>query len=502
MRRYSLQEIFSLFIVSISLSLFLQINNAFAGWSENVRLTYRGFEISPQVIARNDTVHVVWFQMVSNNIGHVSYIRSTDGGQSWGSIINLNASGHNGSYSNLNLAERGLLVSWFDNDTLQDITSIGIRKSINGATWSAPSYVWTDNPNHFGNPVSAVKGDSIFLVYYSNRNDSTGLLPIRSMHSYNYGQTWSDEVTVGHPITTEQRIVLNYCGGILLAASACVPDSSHFGQLYIIGYRSTDAGRTWSDTIWISPYILYVAQNLCLSCNKATYQFIAGYMHDRYSIYAFHGDIFATISYDGGITWPNEYQATNNHTAWWPSVDYIGDTIVTCWSDMRYYSERWHEIVFNRSNNGGLSWQGEQRITNTPDESYDPWISFDNGKIHVAWREEVGGQESEIFYKNYTPDSTDAIEEPGLSSPSNFCLSAYPNPFNSTVAITISSNEPGILDIYDIQGRIVRQYPFEKGNQKIVWDAKATNSQPLTSGIYFIGRKGEVKNTIKVVYMK
>lgn len=66
----------------------------FAGWSEDVRLTYRGYEISPQVIARNDTVHVVWFQMMSNNIGHVSYIRSTDGGQSWGSIVDLDAPNH------------------------------------------------------------------------------------------------------------------------------------------------------------------------------------------------------------------------------------------------------------------------------------------------------------------------------------------------------------------------------------------------------------------------
>jgi hypothetical protein len=440
--------------------------------------------------------------MGANN---VSYIRSTDGGNNWGSIINFNAPGHTcfAAYPTLNLAEQGLLVSWFDTDTIQGITSIGIRKSTSGSSWSSPSYVYTQNPNHFGNPVSAVKGDSIFLVYFSDRDDSTGLSPFKSMHSYNYGTTWSNEVTVGHPISIiPQPMRSKYCNGIVLFAASCVPDSNHLDKYYIIGYRSIDAGRSWSDTIWISPDIPYAAQNLCLSNNKFAPQFMAGYMHDRYAIYSFHGDIFTTISNDGGLTWPNEYQATNNHTAWFPQIDFVADTLITVWSDMRYHSDETHEIVFNRSNDGGLTWLGEERITNTIDESYTPSISFDNGKIHVVWREELGGGPSEIFYKKFTPDSTDAIDEHDISPLSDFSLSAYPNPFNSSITIIVNSNKLGIVDIYDIQGRIIKQYPFEKGIQRIVWDAKTANNQPLTSGTYFIGRKGDVKNTIKVVYVK
>jgi hypothetical protein len=213
----------------------------YAGWSENVRLTYRGNEISPQIIARNDTVHVVWYQMGPN----VSYIRSTDGGTTWDSLVNLNAPGHGGANPTLILGERGLLVNWLDRDSIQNITSIGIRKSLTGETWSAPSYVWTDNPNRFGLPVSAVKGDSIFLVYFSGRDDSTGLSPFRSMHSYDYGATWSDEVTVGHPfIFMPQPIRMNYCFGTLLVSWAGTADSSRRYEVHIYGYRSTDAGRT------------------------------------------------------------------------------------------------------------------------------------------------------------------------------------------------------------------------------------------------------------------
>ena len=95
---------------------------SFSGWGENIRLTYRGQEINPQVIARNDTVHVAWFQIN----GNVSYIRSTDGGDTWDDIVDLTETNHTGSYSNLNLDENGLLVSWLDDDDNQDITKIGI----------------------------------------------------------------------------------------------------------------------------------------------------------------------------------------------------------------------------------------------------------------------------------------------------------------------------------------------------------------------------------------
>ncbi len=455
-----------------------------ADWSENVRLTYRGFEISPQVIARNDTVHVVWFQMMSNNIGHVSYIRSTDGGQSWGPIVDLDAPNHWGNNPTLNLAERGLLVSWFDFNRTENISSIAISKSTNGSYWSAPSYVWTENPNRFGLPVSAVKGDSIFLVYFSNRRDSTSLMPFKALHSYDYGATWSDEVTVGHPYSVEALPArMMYCLGTLLFAYSGNPDSG-VGGVHVIGHRSTDAGRTWSDTIWISPNTPDWSLNVCLSCNIPIAKLATSYMDFRYYQYAFHGDIFVAISDNEGLAWPHEYQATNNHTAWWPQMDFVADTLISVWSDMRYFPNGSHELVLNRSNDAGQTWLGEERITNTQDESYVPWISFNNGKIHVVWREEVGGQESEIFYKRFTTDSTVGIIEPDISPPAGFSLSAYPNPFNSSTTITVSGMTESEIDIYDITGRLMTVLSTKDG--RAVWDAGG-----LSSGVYFARVSGD-----------
>jgi hypothetical protein len=490
----------SCFIITIYIVCFSIVPPAYAGWSENIRLTYRGNEINPQIIARNDTVHVAWNQ--SGN-GNVSYIRSTDGGATWDSLVNLNASGHWGNNAKLNFAENGLLVSWFDYNDDENISSIAISKSINGANWTTPTYVWTDNPNRFGLPVSVVKGDSIILAYFSSRDDSTGQSPFRSMHSYNYGQTWSDEITVGHPYRLlPQPFLLNYCGGACLLVWAGAADSIRGDEDHVYGYRSSDAGLNWSDTIWISPNIHYWAQLVCVDCNWINNKFAVSWMDYRYQIYAFHGDIFTSVSIDGGISWPNEFQSTNNHTAWFPQLEYLGDTLISIWSDMRYYSEGWHEIVLNRSNNEGRSWAGEERITNTEDDSYYPWVSLNNGNLYVIWMEAIPGTAYEIFFKKLTPDSTDAVDESDIQNPLEFALTAYPNPFNSNLTLLVESQTGGFLSIYDIQGRIIRQFSFEKGDQRIVWDATNEDNQPVTSGTYFIGRKGDDSSTIKVIYLK
>ena len=467
---------------------------ACAGWSDNVRLTYRGQEIAPQVIARNDTVHVVWEQMY----GNVSYLRSIDGGASWDSLINLNEQGHSASYATLNLAENGLLVSWMDNNE----ESIAISISIDGTTWSRPTYIWTDNISHFNTPTSTVKGDSIFIVYIAYRPDSTGLLPFRFLHSTNYGRTWSDEVTVGHPfILAAQRFRIGYCNGSLFVAWSGTPDSSRL-EYHIYGYRSSDAGRTWSDPIWISPNSPNWSLEPCMSCNEITGQIATGYSDYRYQQYAFHGDIFAAISGDGGESWPYETMSSQHHTAWMPKILFVEDTLISIWSDMQFYSEGRHEIVFNRSNDGGLSWEGEYRLTETLEDSFRPNISMDSGKIYVVWQEDMPAGSYNIFFKSFTPDPS-STNDSQYPTPSEISISAYPNPFNSKLLLSIESESSGQLIVVDINGRIVEQFNYQAGDSKLIWDATDNNGHNIASGVYFIKAKsGKAEKVVKVVYEK
>jgi hypothetical protein len=66
---------------------------------------------------------------------------------------------------------------------------------------------------------------------------------------------------------------------------------------------------------------------------------------------------------------------------------------------------------------------------------------------------------------------------------------AWPNPTRSMAFIEFSLpyDSPGSLDIYDIQGRLVKrlvQGPFPAGVYRPVWDLRDETGRPVSVGIY------------------
>ena len=476
-------------ILSISFSTFAR-----ADWTSALRLTYTGNEFLPQIIARNDTVHVVW----THDNDFVGYLRSTDGGATWDGLITLSEEGHIATYPDLSLGDNGLFVSWQDRDIFDHMA---YSTSVDGVDWAEPTHIYPEFWGHLHEPASIVKGDSIFISYFAYADDSTGEQPLRLLSSYNYGHTWNDEVTICYPYSTQQTFILKYCGTALVLVKAGFVDDQHSGY-HVIGYRSDDAGQTWSDMIWISPEQLASAQCPCVTCNEETDQLAVGYMDYRFQEHAFFGDIFIAISDDGGLTWSTEVRSTLLPTATVPTIDFIGDTLVAAWSDNRYGGHDLREIFFNRSNDKGLNWLGEERLT---DESYfssEPWLIVNNSMTYLAWWNDNANQNHDIYFKRYIPGWT-SVEDNSISLPVNLSLSTYPNPFNSKLKINIQVNSPGKLNIYDLLGRAVKTYEYESGISSLIWDATDDSGKRLSSGIYFARLETSAGvRTAKIVYLK
>jgi hypothetical protein len=70
----------------------------------------------------------------------------------------------------------------------------------------------------------------------------------------------------------------------------------------------------------------------------------------------------------------------------------------------------------------------------------------------------------------------------------NVLHDAYPNPFSSSIGVTISasikSDEIGIISIYNISGQLVRSYPMNNGDFRIQWDGKDAKGKKCADGIY------------------
>ncbi|RPH94239.1 T9SS C-terminal target domain-containing protein [candidate division KSB1 bacterium] len=87
--------------------------------------------------------------------------------------------------------------------------------------------------------------------------------------------------------------------------------------------------------------------------------------------------------------------------------------------------------------------------------------------------------------------------------PSDYSLSAYPNPFNPSTTISFSITEAGNvrMDVYDVSGRWIRTLTDE--NREAGSYAVTFNANDLPSGIYFVRMEANAFHaTRKVVLMK
>jgi len=93
--------------------------------------------------------------------------------------------------------------------------------------------------------------------------------------------------------------------------------------------------------------------------------------------------------------------------------------------------------------------------------------------------------------------------------PNHIFCSVSPNPFNSSVVITIADVGAGLapakIEIYDLQGKVIMNRTLQGADNEIIWQPEKS----LGSGVYFVRARfgkltdrGEESITKRVVYLK
>lgn len=461
--------------------IFLSTSCLFAQWETDVRLTFNDSISSTFlnyawcIAAAGDTVHIVWDD---NRDGHweVYYIRSSDGGLTWGPDIGLSDYPDNSVHPAIGVSGSNVHVVWSDErDGNQEIY---YKRSIDsGIIWGADIRL-TDDVSVSASPSLVVFGDTIHIVWHDGRNGNDDIYYKRSTDG---GTIWSNDTRLTQGILSSLFPAIAFADSVVHAV--------WYSDLEIYYMHSVDAGMSWEpeQRLTYSPFLSLFA-SVAVSGD-----IVHVIWHDQRNG---NMDIFYKRSTDQGITWSADTGLTDNlSSSNIPSLVVSGNFVHVVWYDNRDGN---YEIYYKCSTDNGTSWVNDTRLTEYMATSKAPCIALSSNCVHLVWLDERDGN-YEIYYKR---DPTgNAVSEVNVYR-NNVGISdllVVPNPFCNQVLLkyNIATTANISLKVYDISGRLVETLVDEEKTNSahsVPWHVSH-----LRPGVYFIALNDRImKKLIKV----
>jgi hypothetical protein len=109
-------------------------------------------------------------------------------------------------------------------------------------------------------------------------------------------------------------------------------------------------------------------------------------------------EIYYKRSTDGGTNWEADKRLTNDAAfSLYPSIAVSGSFVHVVWQEKRDGND---EIYYKNSNDGGVNWNIDKRLTNDTNGSYSPSIAVSGSFVHIVWYDlRGGGKTYRIYYK-------------------------------------------------------------------------------------------------------
>jgi hypothetical protein len=478
-----------IYIILTLLTVNISAFSSYAQWNEPIRISQPGRFLYPSIEAQGDTLHIVADR--DGGDGLIRYYRSSDNGNEWSAALVLpDPTITDASYlPSLAVETSNIYASWLSIDYIGPrFQNIGFRKSTDGgSTWLPPVLVLAQDRVGVLVPTFGVVDQFLYVMYAEYLDSGLHFLTAKSLDQ---GETWSYPDTLfgvnyvsGRGIETAAR------GDTIHVLWTGSFSNSTPSQVYY--FRSTDGGQSWSDSFALRTTEQRGAPMAAFSVNE-TGDLVACWLDYRYASFGFRGDIFCRTSFDGGESWGDEIQLTYDHESIMPDVDWTGINLFVAYEDWRFNRR---EIWFRRSSDNGQSWGEEERLTDDYIEDRNPCVAgAADGNVYVVYSKIIDNPDSleytGVYLKRY--EQTVGITDPDRDIPNSIALlKAYPNPFNTSVVLSIILPERGetAIEIFDICGRLVKTIfeggNLEKGTHKFTWDATDADGKAVSSGLYF-----------------
>lgn len=210
-------------------------------------------------------------------------------------------------------------------------------------------------------------------------------------------------------------------------------------------------------------------------------------------------DIFLIKSQDHGKTWSdikkvNDDDSGRHQFFPWMSVDPLTGYIYIVFYDRRNTTGNKTDVYVAKSTNGGATFVNFKVNEATFDPTANIFfgdytnIAAYNGMVYPIWMRMDGSKLS--VWTAIISDTVTSITAEFASYKKDFSLDQnYPNPFNMStrIAFSLQNESRVIIDIYDMQGKHVRQLINKKygtGTFEIDWNGTDDYYRTAASGVY------------------
>lgn len=239
-------------------------------------------------------------------------------------------------------------------------------------------------------------------------------------------------------------------------------DRNSVDQIYY--KRSTDGGDSWGTDTRIT-FSSAACQYPSIAVSDAIVHIVWYDQRDG------NNEIYYKRSNDNGETWGSDVRLTNNSSySAFPSIIVSGSIVHIVWFDNRDAND---EIYYKRSTDGGNNWGADTRLSNSLGLSQFPCISAFGSKLIVVWEDNRDGN-SEIYFKGSNDSGLNWNADARLTN--NLSISASPS-------VNISSNRIFVAWNDDRDGNTEIYYKIST-NSGVNWQSDVRLTNNPSSSLY------------------
>jgi hypothetical protein len=340
-----------------------------------------------QVFSTDSTVYVFWMDLTLGN-DDIYFKKSTDGGASFGDILNLsNDAGDSYDYQVNIPTNDTMYVVWQDETQGVNGTSeIYFKKSTDGGASFADTINLSNNTGDSTDPYLASSNDmNIYVVW---RDNSAGTEQIYFKRSTDGGASFetglSEQLTLSNNTAKSQDAIEPQVASDKSNVYAVWSQGDFDSNLTDIFFKkSTDGGASFGETI-----------NLSNSFNTHSTLPSLTLLND--------GEIYYRRSTDGGASFDETVNLSNDTgDSVRPELRVSAPNLFIVWQNQAVKGD---DIYFKGSTDGGASFGDTINISNNKGNSMEPEFSVTNASnVFIVWQNQASNSKpNDILLKNST----------------------------------------------------------------------------------------------------